>query len=76
MFYTACEKFTFADADKYRFIGRTDESFEGGVPISWSNSGLTFCFCGDRAVLHFGEYLRSEERRVGKECRSRWSPYH
>ena len=21
-------------------------------------------------------YLRSEERRVGKECRSRWSPYH
>src|SRR2546428_2840413 len=25
----------------------------------------------DRAVL-----ARSEERRVGKECRSRWSPYH
>src|SRR2546430_14325746 len=28
----------------------------------------------------FGELgrqpLRSEERRVGKECRSRWSPYH
>src|SRR3989441_9299006 len=23
-----------------------------------------------------GEDLRSEERRVGKECRSRWSPYH
>ena len=22
------------------------------------------------------EYQRSEERRVGKECRSRWSPYH
>ena len=21
-------------------------------------------------------HLRSEERRVGKECRSRWSPYH
>ena len=21
-------------------------------------------------------YCRSEERRVGKECRSRWSPYH
>ena len=21
-------------------------------------------------------YERSEERRVGKECRSRWSPYH
>src|SRR5256885_12495064 len=23
-----------------------------------------------------GIYIRSEERRVGKECRSRWSPYH
>ena len=22
------------------------------------------------------ELFRSEERRVGKECRSRWSPYH
>ena len=22
------------------------------------------------------ENIRSEERRVGKECRSRWSPYH
>ena len=22
------------------------------------------------------EGMRSEERRVGKECRSRWSPYH
>ena len=24
----------------------------------------------------FLETYRSEERRVGKECRSRWSPYH
>ena len=24
----------------------------------------------------FGSLCRSEERRVGKECRSRWSPYH
>src|SRR5438034_1359288 len=32
-------------------------------------------------LLHFlslmlGSVLRSEERRVGKECRSRWSAYH
>ena len=27
-----------------------------------------------RMFLRFGK--RSEERRVGKECRSRWSPYH
>jgi len=37
---------------------------------------------GQRAVLHLDRIEfqlvipRSEERRVGKECRSRWSPYH
>src|SRR2546426_12508042 len=30
-------------------------------------------FHGDTQV---GDVDRSEERRVGKECRSRWSPYH
>ena len=30
-----------------------------------------------RAIIPVSLYqLRSEERRVGKECRSRWSPYH
>ena len=24
----------------------------------------------------YRDFIRSEERRVGKECRSRWSPYH
>src|SRR2546422_9804460 len=28
------------------------------------------------AVVDDGRHLRSEERRVGKEGRSRWSPYH
>ena len=46
--------------------------------------------CSDPDLLKFGvtkkvtdlldaagfAYTRSEERRVGKECRSRWSPYH
>src|SRR5256884_8454017 len=27
-------------------------------------------------TLYIGHVERSEERRVGKECRSRWSPYH
>ena len=39
---------------------------------------------GDRVVLKQlvaeettkSGIVRSEERRVGKECRSRWSPYH
>ena len=29
-------------------------------------------YCGGSS----GKTNRSEERRVGKECRSRWSPYH
>ena len=33
--------------------------------IPWIDNGYTY-----------GTGTRSEERRVGKECRSRWSPYH
>src|ERR1035437_1504784 len=35
--------------------------------ISWQPVGKDFSKA---------KYVRSEERRVGKECRSRWSPYH
>ena len=40
---------------------------------------LTCLFAGGHALLEGVPGLgktRSEERRVGKECRSRWSPYH
>ena len=30
----------------------------------------------DLDVSIYAKFGRSEERRVGKECRSRWSPYH
>ena len=30
----------------------------------------------DELGIHARPAGRSEERRVGKECRSRWSPYH
>ena len=36
-------------------------------PIFVTKSGY-----GDMVIMS----IRSEERRVGKECRSRWSPYH
>ena len=36
---------------------------------------LQYCLTGaSNCAGHTAE--RSEERRVGKECRSRWSPYH
>ena len=40
--------------------------FYVGCPISFVIKGFLYN-CNQR---------RSEERRVGKECRSRWSPYH
>ena len=41
----------------------------GKIKIFGVSLGVTF-------VLFAGILMRSEERRVGKECRSRWSPYH
>ena len=41
-----------------------------GVPIAMA---LTL---GSLIPLMVYTNVRSEERRVGKECRSRWSPYH
>src|SRR2546426_5353427 len=37
---------------------------------------LTDEYLNTREDRHRSRGLRSEERRVGKECRSRWSPYH
>ena len=33
-------------------------------------------WCWDMEPFQVTAETRSEERRVGKECRSRWSPYH
>ena len=33
-------------------------------------------FLGNMQCMRLYQATRSEERRVGKECRSRWSPYH
>ena len=40
----------------------------------YSSSGLIRAGCSWSDISK--SYKRSEERRVGKECRSRWSPYH
>ena len=39
-----------------------------------SSSGIAGSY--GNSIFSFVRNLRSEERRVGKECRSRWSPYH
>jgi len=53
----------------------TFEPHADDVPSPWSKAGGILATPIDgRYLMYFGE--RSEERRVGKECRSRWSPYH
>src|SRR2546425_12997570 len=44
--------------------------FEVEVHRDWAPNGA------DRFYNLVKNGFRSEERRVGKECRSRWSPYH
>ena len=50
------------------------------VTASHNENGWTGVKMGAKRPLTFGpdeiNAIRSEERRVGKECRSRWSPYH
>ena len=40
------------------------------------NIDLSFMSGNGRFLARVTGEVRSEERRVGKECRSRWSPYH
>ena len=44
-------------------IVEDDKKLNDGIRLALKNDAYFF-------------YQRSEERRVGKECRSRWSPYH
>src|SRR3712207_7475838 len=49
------------------------------APLSFGGVGrllLLLARVGAALPPRRGVCLRSEERRVGKECRSRWSPYH
>ena len=47
-------------------IDRRNQGFAGRFDYNWKH----------RYYVNFNFGIRSEERRVGKECRSRWSPYH
>ena len=45
--------------------------------LEFKVTDLTLADWGRKEIrLAEKEMPRSEERRVGKECRSRWSPYH
>ena len=71
------------------YYGSLPEQAKAFTLTAQTESGITVTVTGDSASLPFPvseitltaaevaeEQGRSEERRVGKECRSRWSPYH
>src|SRR2546427_9390359 len=60
-------------------LSETGQAFQRALPCSGGEATFAIQAVGHahrlaQAVDH--PQLRSEERRVGKECRSRWSPYH
>ena len=48
----------------------------GGDAMKIERDERKFDFHGIGLAIKKARERRSEERRVGKECRSRWSPYH
>ena len=61
----------FVVGELHKKTARTNSGVEVNVWATPAQSEETLDFALDIATL-----CRSEERRVGKECRSRWSPYH
>src|ERR1035441_8215614 len=80
-----------APTEKARFIWANPENLQSRERFGATQFAPAFAIGGIQAPLAFEHTLRpgiviaigcihhaerSEERRVGKECRSRWSPYH
>ena len=61
-----------------KMIGKAEEIISDEHAIEFDVAFAT-TFADAKKFLKDNIYtggVRSEERRVGKECRSRWSPYH
>ena len=63
------------DATPERAIEQLLEAIETQISIHRDEATELF-FPAPNFVWQKYNQARSEERRVGKECRSRWSPYH
>src|SRR2546426_4482027 len=63
-----------ASEEIYREVKRIRDEKKKRIVASISSVGASGAYYISAATNKI--YARSEERRVGKECRSRWSPYH
>ena len=61
------------NASKYSFVKKGTIEF---IQADGSKGYPKFSFDKILCSASVQKQIRSEERRVGKECRSRWSPYH
>ena len=58
-------------------LTQEEKDLIGGIDAEQGDVSKGFSGLFNGALSTFrGQLKRSEERRVGKECRSRWSPYH
>ena len=57
-------------------LGDNDTGHDACPPTALVSASGDVFINGKGAGRVGDTYARSEERRVGKECRSRWSPYH
>ena len=68
---------SFKEVHKNRIIAlKITESLKRNKALSEENLTTPFEYARKHAGNNPDRSARSEERRVGKECRSRWSPYH
>ena len=72
-FFDLCE-----DLSEEMLMGNTEVSWYGYANVESSGDYIRAksMYYNEPSFSDVSINLRSEERRVGKECRSRWSPYH
>src|SRR5688572_32539598 len=83
-FFSSRRRHTRFDCDWSSDVCSSDlvEAFEAAPDRDWAYAAKLFSddSSGTRRILHLrvdrATLLRSEERRVGKECRSRLAPYY
>src|SRR5256885_15316173 len=67
----------YPDADNFLYpLFYSGSAGPGGNYAFYADAGTDSLILAARRTTDEAARTRSEERRVGKECRSRWSPYH